>query len=115
MLPSKSELEKIAENYQKKADQAFQNYQDTGMRRYLSESQKNEDVADALRAAANVVEDRQLLGSIKGQIFWTASEAEKAIAKDAPKEELVDILNEIISYAVLNCNYKRRENIEEVK
>lgn len=30
----RSELEKLAERYQQRADRAFENYQDTGLRRY---------------------------------------------------------------------------------
>ena len=49
----RSELEKLAERYQQKADRAFENYQDTGLRRYDTERNNMEDLADALRMAAN--------------------------------------------------------------
>lgn len=43
----RSELEKLAERYQQKADRAFENYQDTGLRRYDTERNNMEDLADA--------------------------------------------------------------------
>ena len=53
----RSELEKLAERYQQKADRAFENYQDTGLRRYDTERNNMEDLADALRMAANAADE----------------------------------------------------------
>ena len=43
---SKKELMKLADSFQKKADTAFQNYQETGASRYDSAFRRNEDIAD---------------------------------------------------------------------
>ena len=47
----KEELMKLADSFQKKADAAFENYQETGMSRYGSAYRRNEELADALRPA----------------------------------------------------------------
>lgn len=54
---SKKELMKLADSFQKKADTAFQNYQETGASRYDSAFRRNEDIAAALRAAAEAADE----------------------------------------------------------
>ena len=45
----KKKLMELAERYQRKADAAFQNYQETGITRYDTARRNNEDMAEALR------------------------------------------------------------------
>ena len=53
----KKTLEALAERYQKRADHAFENYQETGIKRYDTERNNMEDLADALRMAANAADE----------------------------------------------------------
>lgn len=53
----KKTLETLAERYQKRADRAFENYQETGIKRYDTERNNMEDLADALRMAANAADE----------------------------------------------------------
>ena len=43
----KKKLMELAERYQRKADTAFQNYQETGITRYDTARRNNEDMAEA--------------------------------------------------------------------
>lgn len=65
----RSELEKLAERYQQKADRAFENYQDTGLRRYDTERNNMEDLADALRMAANAADEHAEYTNMRGSIL----------------------------------------------
>lgn len=109
MQLSKEELGKLAAKYQDKANRAYQNYQATGISRYDRERRNAEDMAEALRAAASAAEEHSALGSLRAEFVWIAGQADKALAEDAPKEKLAEILENIISYASATCHYARRE------
>ena len=113
MQLSKAELGKLAARYQEKADRAFMNYQETGIPRYDRERRNAEDLAEALRAAANAAEDHERLGHLNADFVWIASQADQALAENAPREKLAEILEHIISYATMSCNYARRERPSE--
>lgn len=59
------ELEQLAERHQKKADRAFQNYQETGTQRFAREYRQNEDLAEALRMAARAAADSERLTDLR--------------------------------------------------
>ena len=109
MLLSKERLGTLADRYQGKADRAYQNYQETGISRYDWERRNAEDLADALRAAANASEEHESLGFLRAEIVWYAGKADKALAEDAPREKLAEILESFISFAAVSCNYARQE------
>ena len=56
----KKSLMKLADGFQKKADAAFENYQQTGMSRYGSAYRRNEELADALRMAAGAADEHHV-------------------------------------------------------
>ena len=113
MLLGKAELGKLAARYQEKADRAYQNYQETGISRYDRERRNAEDLAEALRAAANASEEHSALGSLRAEFVWIAGQADAALAENAPREVLADILENVVSYAATACNYAKRERIVE--
>lgn len=71
----KAELEKLAEKYQRKADDADQAYQETGIGRYDTTRRNNEDLAEALRMAASAEEDHAKMVFLKVELSRLASEA----------------------------------------
>lgn len=74
----KKKLMELAERYQRKADTAFQNYQETGITRYDTARRNNEDMAEALRMAASAKEDHDRMIHLRGvlsQLAWRAAEA----------------------------------------
>ena len=113
MQISKEDLAKLAAKYQAKADRAYQNYQETGISRYDRERRNAEDLAEALRAAMNAVEEHQLLTSLKAEFVWRASRADEALAENAPREKLAEILEGIVTSAAVFCHYARRERPSE--
>ena len=54
---SKAELEVLTEKYEAKAERAYQNYQETGISRYDRERRNAEELADAMRMAAQASDD----------------------------------------------------------
>ena len=67
-MPSKKELLSMSEKYAKKAEEAYMNYQETGMARYSSVYRKNDDLSDALLIAAKASDDHQELISLKSSL-----------------------------------------------
>lgn len=109
---SKEDLGKLAAKYQDKADRAYQNYQETGVFRYDRECRNAEDMAEALRTAANATDEHEMLGHLRAEIVWYALQADAALAENAPREKLAEILEHIISAAAF-CHYARRERLSE--
>ena len=66
----KKKLMELAERYQRKADTAFQNYQETGITRYDTARRNNEDMAEALRMAASAKEDHDRMIHLRGVLSW---------------------------------------------
>lgn len=71
------DLERLAEQFQNKADRAYLNYQETGITRYDNERRKNEDLADALRMAAAASDDHHRLIHVRGTFSSLAGEAKR--------------------------------------
>lgn len=95
---NQKELEALAEKYQKKADTAYQNYQETGTTRYDRERRINEELAEALRMAANAADDHAKLIHMRATVTDLAAEAEhignmpedrKATALEALRKNLL--------------------------
>lgn len=51
MILSNEELDKLIAEYEKKSEEAYRNYQDTGHGRYWNTHRKYEDLADTLKVA----------------------------------------------------------------
>lgn len=64
----KAELEAMADRWEKRAQKALLRYQESDQRRYLREKENAEDLADALRMAANAEEDHSQLVSLRGML-----------------------------------------------
>ncbi len=113
MQLSKNQLDALAAKYQLKADNAYDNYQATGISRYDRERRNAEDIAEALRAAANAVDEHTMLGHLRAEFVWYAGQADTALAENAPREKLAEILEQIITAAAVSCHYARRERPSE--
>lgn len=74
-------LMELAERYQRKVDTALQNYQETGMTRYDTALQNNEDMADALRMAASAKADHDKLIYLRGALSQLAWKKQTALLK----------------------------------
>lgn len=72
---TKKELTTLADKYQQKADRALQNYQETGITRYDRERRNNEDLADAMRMAADAAEDHGKMLSLRYALSRLATQA----------------------------------------
>lgn len=68
MILEKKKLLAMADRWEKKARNAEARYQETGDRRYLREKENNEDLADAIRMAANAEEDYSELVQTRGRL-----------------------------------------------
>ncbi len=110
---NKDELGRLAARYQVKADRAYMNYQETGISRYDRERRNNEDMAEALRMAISAADDHMVLGHLRAEIVWLASEADKALAENEPRDKLAGILESLVSAASVYCHYARCERPSE--
>ena len=80
-------LLELAERYQRKADTAFQNYQETGITRYDTARRNNEDMAEALRMAASAKEDHDRMIHLRGVLSQLAWQAAKCQRRGAASED----------------------------
>ena len=108
MLMNKDDLLKMAEKYREKADKAYRDYQETGMQRFQTAYRNAEDLADSIGAAADAVEDKQLLLAIKSEVIWYAHLFELA-AEKSEDTELKNLVKNFASMAASYCGYKRRD------
>ena len=101
----KEELLKLADSFQKKADAAFENYQETGMSRYGSTYRRNEELADALRMAAGAADEHHVYISMKAQManFACRAKAASVAETEEKRSELTEALvRELVSYGKMS-------------
>lgn len=87
----KKKLMKLADDYRKKADAAYQNYQETGAKRYYNSYHRNEDMADALQMAANAADEHNTLIATKGKLAHFAFRAAMATSKHRTESEKAEL------------------------
>ena len=104
---TKVEIVALAEHWQTKADRAMERYQESGLARHNREREQAEDMAEALRIAANAADDHDELISLRGAVYCLAVKAHAAVdALDEPdwatdRDILTDLARNIISTARL--------------
>lgn len=104
---TKDELIKLAGRYDDKASRAYYNYQETGMPRYDRERANAEDLAEALRMAANAADDHSKLIILRAELADLAYKAELETNAGVGAERIAD---ELITLAEAFAGYKRRNN-----
>lgn len=100
---NKQRLFDLADRYQAKADRAFYNYQETGVARYDATSRNNEELADALRMAANAADEHHSYIALKAQMAQFAREAQEiGRATASEREKRMEALRKnLVSYGKL--------------
>lgn len=106
MMDAKA-LKKLIDRYQKKADAAYRNYQESGVTRYDREYRNNEDLADALRTALNANDEHTQLISIRSDLAQIAEAAEQAVHHH-DISEAISVLNNLVAVASTYGVYERR-------
>lgn len=96
---TEKELLALAEKYQAKADRNYRNYQGTGISRYDRERRNAEELAEALRMAANAATDHLTLVNFRSYIYGWGRKARALIADPCFEKESL-LLNEIVTVAV---------------
>lgn len=100
---SKTELEALAEKYEAKASRAYQNYQETGITRYDRERRNAEDLASAMRMAANAEGNYSKLVNLRGSMSMLASKAQVALKEQEDKRvsAMEKVLKDLVALAVM--------------
>ena len=100
---SKTELEALAEKYEAKASRAYQNYQETGITRYDRERRNAEDLASAMRMAANAEGNYSKLVNLRGSMPMLASKAQVALKEQEDKRvsAMEKVLKDLVALAVM--------------
>lgn len=98
---TRKELERLAEKHQKKADTAYQNYQETGITRYSTTYRNNEDLAEAFRMAANAADDHAKLVALKGDLSQLAAAAVrvKYAPEDLKQARMQSVMDDLLALA----------------
>ena len=104
---TKSEIAALAEHWQVKADRAMERYPESGLARHNREREQAEDLANALRIAANAADDHSKLIGLQSSLILLANKAHAILnALDAPdraadRDILTDLARNVISTARL--------------
>lgn len=101
---SKEELMKLADSFQKKADTAFENYQETGMSRYGNSYRRNEELAGALRMAAGAADEHNAYIHMKSQVSnfaWRAKTASAADTEEKRSELAEALIRDLVAFGRL--------------
>ena len=102
---TKVEITALAERWQAKADRAMGRYQESGLARHNREREQAEDLANALRIAANAADDHDELISLRGAVCCLAVKAHAAIDalavpdRASDRDILTDLARNVISTA----------------
>ena len=75
---NKERLEKLIDRYHKLATTAYYNYQDSGVSRYYTTHNNNEEIAEALEIALSAEEDHNKLLDLRSLLSELATKAERA-------------------------------------
>lgn len=109
----KEELVKLIDKYDRQAEKAYMNYQETGTQRYDRERRNAEDLADALRVALGAADEHTAYINLRTNVAILASKVERlrdTIAA-SPSENVLDevgaILGDIVAIASVSCGYGR--------
>ena len=104
---TKVEIVALAERWQAKADRAMARYQESGLARHNREREQAEDLANALRIAANAADDHSELIGLRCSLILLTNKSHAALnALDTPdrasdRDILTDMARNIISTARL--------------
>lgn len=97
MIFGDEKLKKLIAEHEKKAEEAYMNYQSTGYRRYETAQIKHEDWVDTLNALLYSADNARIAGTLKTNIgAWaTTIENLKYKTDEAKQEEIENLLEEI--------------------
>ena len=101
MILKDKELDKLIADYEKKSEDAYRNYQDTGHGRYWNTHRKYEDLADTLRVARDYKKTySESKGAVSNIKQWAGTVSEMPYYTNERREqETKKILNEIVDCA----------------
>lgn len=101
---TREELQALADRYQRIADRAYQNYQESRIGRYDTKYRDNERLANALRMAAEAAEDHQMMVHYKGELTDLAYKAGRIKYSDSETAEKLreEIVSDLLVYGRAN-------------
>lgn len=91
-----------AVDYRRKAQEAYEVYQSTGMKRYDNAYHKYEALADALDRDVQKADTLQALASLKAELIMLASAARRALPPSASEDALLVLAREVIAIGKLH-------------
>ena len=94
-------VEAYAAYFARKAQEAYNDYQSVGMKKYDNAYHKCAAIAEALERDVQKADGRQAYGALKSKLLWLASSASNAMRKDAPEDALLKFAKEVIAAARL--------------
>ena len=99
-------IEKLTDQYRKKADRNFRYYQETGEPRYERESRTAEEIADALSVALDHAEEHDKYICLKIAVADLAHKAEDLL-HEGDRSKYGDHLQRLVNVATSLCSYRR--------
>lgn len=94
-------VEAYATDFARKAQEAYEAYQSTGMKKYDNAYHKYNAIAEALARDAQKANDRQARAEMLSQVIRLGSMASMAMRKTASDNALLEFAKEVVAVARL--------------
>lgn len=100
----KKDLTKLVEKYEALHIKNYEFYQQCGERKYLTASERYEDMAQAFQMAVDAYDTKQKYQQLSANVSHYAAEGDKALYHNND-EDAKNALRNIISIAEISCGY----------
>ncbi len=85
-MTSKGRIEELIERHQRISDRAYMSYQESGMQRYMTKHEAEEELLDIFRLVYNAADDHAALGTAKAYITDWCSKANAILHHASPDD-----------------------------
>ena len=109
MIIETKKLDELIQKYEKTAEKQFQNYQETGLRRYEKAYEDAQDLADTLRMARDAAEDHQKMLNYQSTISIWGSRAQSIKYPENDPEGAEQLIKDVAAMARVYGLLKREE------
>lgn len=112
MTLTKEDLERLANSHQKKADRAFERYQETGDPKHEREYRKHEDLTEALCVARDADDEHREYVRMRVWVSEFCDAAEDILSgcydKDETRRRTEKVLKDLLAYGEMNGLFTRK-------
>lgn len=95
----KKRIEEIAAKYQATAEKKYNDYQQSGVQRYMREYERADEIVDICNLALGAADDHQKVGVLRSQIAYWGSKAVHLV-RHPDDDEIMALIRDVKATAV---------------